>query len=184
MRSVKDQIAWCGRAQWAMTGLMFALVAAFVVLAWWPLWARQRQLKGQIESATRQLQVDQARAMNLPLLAGEVAKMEAKLQRFNKRLPRTADLGEFVRELTRVSQDCRLRKLVHQPGQPRRLELYNEVPITMNFEGDFGTVFTFIRQMEEMQRLVRVRNLNIRCRDAKLGQVDVSMALNIYYSDL
>jgi hypothetical protein len=54
----------------------------------------------------------------------------------------------------------------------------------MNFEGDFQNVFSFIRQLEEMQRLTRVRSLTVKCKDGKLGHVDVSMAMNIYFSEL
>ena len=36
---------------------------------------------------------------------------------------------------------------------------------------------------EEMQRITRVRNLTIRTKDSKLGQVEVQMAMNLYYAD-
>jgi Tfp pilus assembly protein PilO len=99
-------------------------------------------------------------------------------------LPKTAELGEFLRDLTPVSQQYAIRKLIHQPGTVKRLDLYGEIPITMNFEGDFQNVFSFLRQLEEMPRLTRVRNLTIKAKDGKLGQVDVNMAMNIYFSEL
>ncbi len=67
---------------------------------------------------------------------------------------------------------------------PPCLELYSEIPITMNFEGDFSSVFGFLREMEAMPRLTRVKSLNIRTKDPKLGIVDVNLAMNIYFSEL
>lgn len=184
MRSIKNQSMWCARAQLTLSLMMGGLILVFVVAAWWPACVRQSRLRDEIASRSKMLESNQSRAMNLPILAAEVAKLEAKLQRFNKKLPRTAELGEFVRDMTQASQQCALRKLVHQPGQVKRHELFSEVPISMNFEGDFAGVFAFLRQMEEMQRLTRVKNINVRTKDSKLGSVEVNMAMNIYYSEL
>lgn len=184
MRSIKTQSTWCTRAQLTLSLIMGALFVTFVAGAWWPACLRQARLREQIDSRSKMLETNQSRAMNLPILAAEVAKLEAKLQRFNKKLPKTAELGEFVRDMTQASQQCSLRKLVHQPGQVKRHELFSEIPITMNFEGDFTTAFAFLRQMEEMQRLTRVKNINVRTKDSKLGSVEVNMAMNIYYSEL
>ncbi len=184
MRTVKSQIAWCARAHWCLSIVMGAMVITFIVFGWRPAWSRQRQLRTDIESASHILDTNQSRATNLPILMLEVSRLKGKLDRFNKKLPKTAELGEFIRDLTQYSQQNSLRKLVHQPGAIRRLELYGELPITMNFEGDFNSVFTFLRQMEDMSRLARVKTLTIRCRDPKLGGVDVSMAVNVYFSEL
>ena len=50
--------------------------------------------------------------------------------------------------------------------------------------GDFANVFSFIRRLEEMQRLTRVKSLSVHCKDGRLGQVDVNLAMNIYFSEL
>ena len=183
-RTIKSQIAWCARAHWVLSILMGVLLVSFILFGWRPAWSRQRQLRTEIDAAARVLDTNQSRASNMSVLMREVARLQSQLARFNKKLPRTAELGEFIREITQVSQQCALYKLVHQPGQIRRLELYSEVPITMNFEGNFNDVFLFLRQMEQMQRLARVKNITVRTRDTKLGTVDVSMAMNIYFSEL
>ena len=184
MRSLKTQIAWCARAQWTMSLVMATLFLLFFVVGYRPANQRLLALRGQIAGSSKRLETNQSRAMNLPILAAEVAKLEARLQRNNKQLPRTLELGEFIGQMTLVSQQSNLRKLVHQPGAVRRLELYSEIPITMTFEGDFTNVFSFLRQMEEMQRLTRVKSLTVRSRDPKLGLVDVSLSMNINFSDL
>lgn len=184
MRSIQNQSAWCARAQKTTTIVMAVLVVGFVALAWWPSQRRQQRLRADVAAMSRKLEVNQAQAVSLPILARDVAQLEARLAKFNKKLPKTAELGEFIRDLTQAGQQYSIRKLVHQPGQVKRQELYSEIPITMNFEGDFNNVFTFVRQLEEMQRLIRVKALNVRLKDGKQGVVDVSLAVNIYYSEL
>jgi Tfp pilus assembly protein PilO len=184
MRTVQSQIAWCARAQWTMTIIMGSMIGLFLLLGYRPAVQRLSFLRSEIANRSQLLDENQTKARRLPMLAFDVERLRTKLEKNNKRLPKTAELGEFIRDLTQVSQQCAIRKLVHQPGTVRRLDLYGEIPVTMSFEGDFQNVFSFIRQMEDMQRLTRVRNLNIRCKDGKLGHVDVSMAMIIYFSEL
>ncbi|HSI36800.1 MAG: type 4a pilus biogenesis protein PilO [Phycisphaerae bacterium] len=182
MRTVKSQIAWCARAHWGLSIIMGGLLIAFVVFGWRPAWQRQRQLRAEIETASRMLSQNQTRTSSMTILQGEVLRLKRNVERETKKMPRTAELGEFIRDLT--GQAGGLRKLVHQPGQVRRLDLYTEIPITMSFEGDFGTVFTFLRQVELMPRQVRIKNVTVRTRDPRQGVVDVNLALNIYFSEL
>jgi Tfp pilus assembly protein PilO len=167
-----------------MSIFIASLFLLFFVVGYRPANQRLLLLRQEIAARSKRLETNQSQAMKLPILANEVLKLEAKLQRNNKKLPKTAELGEFIRDLTQASQQCNLRKLVHQPGTVRRVELYGEIPITMNFEGDFNNVFNFLRQMEEMQRLTRVKTLTVKSKDPKLGHVDVNMAMNIYFSEL
>src|SRR4051794_4720874 len=184
MKSLQSQIAWCARAQWAMTLVMTALVAAFILFAYLPGKRRQVELRAQLEDKSRELEANQARASNLLTLAKDVERLQAKLDKQNKKLPKTAELGEFIGNLTPARQQYQIKKFVHQVGTIRRQELFGEIPITMSFEGDFLNVFGFLRELEGMQRLTRVKNLTVRCKDPRTGQVDVSMAMNIYFSEL
>ena len=184
MKSVQSQIAWCARAQWTMTTVMLALTAAFLIFGFLPGNRRQRDLRAQIADKTRELDTNQARANNLLNLAKDVERLQLKLERQNKQLPRTAELGEFIGALTPARQQYQIRKFVHQVGTIKKQDLFGEVPITMTFEGDFLNVFGFLRELEGMQRLTRVKTLSVRCKDPRTGQVDVSMAMNIYFSEL
>ena len=182
MRNLKSQTAWCTRAHWTLSVLMVSLVAGFFALGFRPAIARQRQLRAEIASGTNDLASSRERAANFQLLVGEVKRLENQLLKFDKRLPKTMELPEFIQEMTRASQQCGL-KPVFTPQAVRRLELYSEVPITMTFTGDFVGVFHFLRQLEGMQRLTRVKSLALKGRDAKFGQVEANLVMNIYYSD-
>jgi Tfp pilus assembly protein PilO len=184
MKSLQSQIAWCARAQWTMTLVVVTLLAAFLLFAFVPGRRRQGDLRARIDDKARELDTNQARASNLLTLAKDVERLQGKLEKQNKKLPRTAELGEFIGNLTPARQQYQIKKFVHQVGTIRRQELFGEIPITMSFEGDFLNVFGFLRELEGMQRLTRVKSLTVRCKDPKTGQVDVSMAMNIYFSEL
>ena len=184
MRSIQAQSQLCVRAQWIMSGLMAAVIVLFLVFGYRTGTQRLKELHLEIASRSQKLQTDQARTDTMKFLAEEVVRLDAKLQKFNKKLPRTAELGEFIRDMTQIAQQCAIRKVDSVPGLVKRQELYNEIPITMSFQGEFSGVFSFLRQLEDMQRLARVKNITVKTKDAKLGQVEVNMAMNIYFSEL
>lgn len=184
MRTVQSQIQWCARAQWAMTLVMMSLIAGFLVFGFRPNNQRRNSLRDEIALKVGLLEANQARAQGLTSLAVEVDRLRLKLERFNKKLPKTPGLGEFINDTAERSSQFAIKKLMHQPGMMRRLDLYGEIPIVMSFEGEFTNVFGFVRQLEEMPRLTRVKSLQIKAKDGKQGQVDVNLAMNIYFSEL
>src|SRR5436189_5053466 len=174
MRSIRSQIVWCARAQWTMTFLMVSLGGLFFIFGYRPAGQRLANLRAEIGVKSQRLDTNQYRAQNLTEVAREVDRLRFKLDKFNKRLPRTAELGEFIRDLTTASSNRAIRKLVHQPGTVRRQDVFGEVPITISFEGEFSNVFSFLRHLEEMQRLARIKSLQVHGKDGKLRQVDVT----------
>jgi Tfp pilus assembly protein PilO len=183
MRSIRSQSAWCARAQWTMTILMVSLIGAYAVLGWWPANRRLGALRAEIAARSQRIETNQARASSLPNLAIDVDRLRLKLERFNKQLPKTPGLEDFINDAAQFSNQYGIKRMMHQPGVTRRLELYGETPIVMSFEGEFNNVFTFVRQLEEMPRLTRVKTLNVRSKDGKLGLVDVNLVMNTYFSE-
>jgi len=183
MRSVQSQIAWCARAQWTMTAIMVSLIALYLFFGILPANKRLNAMADEMATKSKQLETNQSRASNLTNLAWDVDRLRLNLERFNKKLLKTAEIGEFLREMTTAGSQLGIRKLNNQPGTVKRQDLYGEIPITMSFEGSFGDVFRFIHELEGMSRLTRVKTLNVHCKDGKSGLVDVNMAMNIYFSE-
>ena len=115
----------------------------------------------------------------------EVTAKQARLERFDKKLPKSPELHAFINNITEVSNQAGLRnKWTVEPGVPIRSDLYAEWPISLEFEGDFKSVFNFLRRAEEMQRLTRVKGLKVRgLNGTKTGQVQVELSMNIYFAE-
>ena len=183
MRSLQTQLAWCVKAQWGLGIGLVVILAAFYFVGYRPQHAKLKERKAQIQQKQQEMDAANTRVANLPAVAIEVEKLRTKLERFNKKLPKQQDLGQFIRDITTLSQQSSLKKLTVQPGAPKRTPLYCELPVLLNFEGDFLNVFSFLRQTEDMQRLTRVNSLTVETKDAKHGQVEVQVSMNIYFSE-
>jgi Tfp pilus assembly protein PilO len=159
------------------------MVLVFVFAGYLPAKHRLDALQGQIQSKTAEVEGNQNRARNLPLLAMEVQELESRVRDYDRQFPKHSDVGEFIKDITRVSQQLALHEFKYQPALPKRGDAYFELPIQMSFQGDFLNVFSFLNEVEHLQRLTRVRRLAIHTKDLKSGIVEVEIGLNIYFSE-
>lgn len=183
MRSLQSQIKWCARGQWALAGVIVALVAAFYVLGFRPLSKRLNDLRGQITQRQRDVFAGRAETKVLPDVAGEVQRLQARLERSNKSIPPQQELSQFIRDITQLSQQANLKRFSYKPGVAARGEQVCELPIPLVFEGDFLNVYAFLRNLEEMPRMTRVRGMHVKAKDRdKSGNVQVQLSMNIYFA--
>ena len=183
MRSLQSQIKWCARGQWALAGVIVALVVGFYVVGFRPMSTRLGALREQITQRQRDVFAGRAETKVLPDVAGEVQRLQARLERSHKSIPPQQELSQFIKDITQLSQQANLKRFSYKPGVPTRSEQVCELPIQLVFEGDFTNVYAFLRNAEEMPRMTRVRGMQIKSRDRETsGHVQVQLALNIYFA--
>ncbi|MEA2708334.1 MAG: type pilus assembly protein PilO [Phycisphaerales bacterium] len=186
MRTLQTQAEWCARAQWVLGVTLIVMIIGFYAIAYRPNKEKLDGLETQIAAKRRDLTSNRTRVQILPDVLLAVNEMRNRLERFDKKLPKAPELHAFINSITEVSSQAGLRnKWTVEPGVPVRSDLYAEWPISLKFEGDFNSVFNFLRRAEEMQRLTRVKGLKIRGLEAagKPGQVQVELSMNIYFAE-
>ena len=184
MRTLQWQILLCKRVQWGSLAIMIGALLLFVLVGYLPAIYRQRALQASIAQDRAQLEENQRSLRNIHDLERQVARLQQQQDSFNKQLPRTQDIGQFIKDINAVSQQAQLHQLESfSPGLPVRNDYYVELPIHMKCQGDFYSIFNFLKQCEEMQQLTRIKSINIRGTDPKLGQVEVKLTMNIYCSE-
>ena len=183
MRTLQSQAGWCARAQWVLGTSIVTLCAAFYLFGYRPSTARLAQLRAQIDMKARELESNQRETAVRPRLEAEVADMKRRLARFHKQLPKQVEWGQFLNDITVLRDQANLRDchIVQAGAKPN--DLFVEFPINVKFQGDFLSVFSFLRQMEQMPRLTRVRDLTVKAKEPGSGVVDVSLSMNIYYTE-
>lgn len=182
MRTLQSQIRWCYKAQCVLAATTFVVLVSFYVFGYRPQTAKLASLEEEIRRREGEIQAHQSKTSTLPDVMKENVQLQKRLDRI-KELPTQQDLPGFLGDLAVLCRQSMLRNVKHQPGAPKRGEKYAELPITLSFEGDFLSVFSFLRNTEELRRLTRMRTLSMRTRDGKAGQVQVQMAMNIYWAE-
>jgi Tfp pilus assembly protein PilO len=183
-RDPKIQMINCTRAQCALGVVLLLVGCAIYLMGIRPATVRLGELQAKFALEKSELQGNQARARDLPKVELEIEHLRQRVERFDKKLPKQQDLAQFIDDLTEISQQSSLQKLAWKPDlKPRRTDQFSELPIQLTFQGDFAGVFDFLRRTEDMQRLTRVRKLELRSLEGSTGQVDVQVTMNIYFAE-
>jgi Tfp pilus assembly protein PilO len=182
MRSLRSQNGWCRRAQRLLLGVLAIGLVAFYLGAYRPQMLALNDLRQQADRRRGELHTAEARARTLPAVMHEVEQLRQRLARFDKKLPRQQDMDQFLRDIAQLGQQAGLRKWTFQTDVPRRRELFVELPIRVTFEGDFDSVYAFLRQAEQMQRLTRIARVHLNGVDPQSGQVSVDAQMQIYFT--
>jgi Tfp pilus assembly protein PilO len=162
---------------------MLTMVVGFYLFGYRPASMRMASMRQEIEIKQRELKDIQQRTQIRPLVEQTVNERRRKLERFDKKLPKQQDFGAFYNDITFLGRQSALSKCSVEPAAvPQRNDRFVELPIDLRFEGNFLNVFSFLRQIDQMQRLTRVQNLKVTSK-GNAGQVEVQLSMNIYYAE-
>jgi Tfp pilus assembly protein PilO len=183
MSSLKSQIDWCRRTQFALTVGVGVFAMLFYLLGYRPREAYEQRLDDEIVSAQQDLAVSQAQARHLPEVAADLERLRIQLADFQN-APAIPDLGEFLRQVTAMSRQTGLQKLeVNFASGTHHSDQFTQLPATLKFQGDFLSACDFLRRLEEMHRLMRMNSIAIHGLDGGRGGVEVTMSMDIYFSE-
>jgi Tfp pilus assembly protein PilO len=181
MGNLQNHVRWFSRAQWMLGVMMVACLGTFFLFGYRPQMARLHQLQAEIGRSQYELQDSQFRTRTLPIVASDVKRLRQQLDA-SRKLPSPQELPQFLKDITQLGAQFSLHPFTFKQGLPSHGELFSELPVTLSFEGDFMDAFNFLRCTEQMQRLIRVRDLNVKSKDAQSGRVEVQLSINIYFS--
>jgi Tfp pilus assembly protein PilO len=170
------------RAQGIFGAALIAAAGLFYVAIYRPQQQQLADLNRQIAFKRMELNSDRSQTDRLPRVTSELAALKRRLAGF-KKLPTDVQYGQFIGEVSQAADKASLQKFNEFPGKPTRLDLFSEQPIVLTFQGSFPSAFAFIRKLEDMERLTRLRELTISTIDGQKGSVDVKLSVNIYYSE-
>jgi Tfp pilus assembly protein PilO len=178
---LRDKTGRYARLQWWLLGVLVAFAAGFWAIVYRPADARANLLHVEVERQRQELEVSRERARDLPRIAAENKALNERLVRA-KRLPRQSEWAEFVRDITTLSQQRDLRKFNYKYGVARREGSFSQLPIQLEFEGDMRNVDAFLREVERLPRLTRLRNVHVKGIPERNGFVTVQLTLNTYFT--
>ncbi|MDD4889857.1 MAG: type 4a pilus biogenesis protein PilO [Phycisphaerae bacterium] len=168
--------------QWLTIAIVGVVVTTFALVIYLPQRHQLKDLRKECAAADETLQRDRSKLSELTQLRGQVDRATRQMEVYNRRLPESQDLGQFLKDVSNYAQLCGLEGASFQPQKPQGGEMYNQLPIAMRFKGSFGEVFRFLRQTRSMPRVTNIRTLSLH-NDPKLeGQCAIDLAMVIFYT--
>ena len=168
-------------------GIIFVLAAILVVVFLvLPKRGDVQEAERRLEQARQQEMVLQTELSQLQAAAENADQLRRELARFRRAVPPVADLPGLINELQSVADVAGVDFFSVAPGDPLAVPAGQaaEVPAQIQVVGGFFPVDEFLFRLETLQRASKVQTVNVVEGPDGLPQVQVTMDVRFYTTDL
>ena len=125
--------------------------------------ARQELAKAEQERLQLQRKLSEVRAVaaNEQAVRDEIAALEKKLTVALRQLPDSKELPVLLTDVTSLGKNAGLDFRAFRPQQEVRKAFYAEVPIDIEFSGNFHDIAVFFDQLARLPRIVNISELEM-----------------------
>jgi len=122
---------------------------------------QRRQIQLKNDRLTSQLQRLNLAKINLQGLKTRLDRIEADLKILNDKIPQTAEIGLFLKNIDALMTSLNLVMINVQPFPAVREKLYTRIPIQLTFTGAFRDSYRLLWKLERMNRLLVMDKISI-----------------------
>ena len=131
--------------------------------------ARAEVTAAQAQERDLERKVSEVRSVvqNLSAFETEIAEMEVKLKQALRQLPDSKELPGLLTDVTSLGKDAGLEFKAFRPKDEIGRDFYAEVPIEIEFSGDYHDIARFFDKVSKLPRIVNVSELKMEIADQK-----------------
>ena len=94
-----------------------------------------------------------------------LADTKTELDFLDKRIPRSVNIGQVLKEIDYLMKDRNIVLVSLQPLPPVEEKLYTKIPIRVMFEGSFANIYHLLYDLETMNRMLVAEDMSISRRN-------------------
>ena len=169
------------RQQLTICVITGAIVGGFVLFRYLPLRSKMKAIR-QIKSS-QALTIAKGAADNKQrlLLNEQLLELRHELENYEEKIPEQSDIGEFLHKIADLMNKHNLSDQMIEPHKEIRAEKLNCIPVKMQCKGKLAQIFEFCRQLQGLDRLVRIEQVKLSNDSDYNGQVSMESRAIIYY---
>jgi len=165
---------------------VFILVLLAVPLAsWWFVFRAQNEEIGQAmkeidhkEAMLEKLDAATAQSEDLAKLNEDIWR---EIQVIESRLPSSKEVDVILEQVAQIALDNNLKLPKVKSAKPVEAATYMEQPLEMIIEGDFDSFYTFLLEVERLDRITRMPEVVITRSKEVDGMIEAEFTLSIYF---
>ena len=169
------------RQQLTICVITGVIVGGFVLFRYLPLRSKMKAIR-QIKSA-QALTIAKGTADNkqLLLLNEQFSKLQRELENYEAKIPEQSNIGAFLHKIADLMNEHDLSDQMIEPQKEINGEKLNCIPVKMQCKGKLAQIFEFYRQLQRLDRLVRIEQVKLLNDSDFNGQVAMESRAIIYY---
>ncbi len=145
-----------------LVGTIVLIGALFCYFFYLPKAKKIDQLNKDIINLDKRIRKAKALARRLPEFEKKAKEIDKRFKLALKLLPDKKEIPTFLEQINHIGIDSGLIFRLFKPSHEIPKGFYNEIPISIEVEGRFHNIMTFIYRITTMQRIVNVFNIQMR----------------------
>lgn len=141
--------------------------------------AEINRLRGQISKLDEDITKTRAIANDIDKFRRENMMLQKRLEKALAKLPNKAEVDQILKQVSRLGKENGLEITVFDRKDEKPQSLYIEVPINLNFRGNFFHVIRFLDQIAKMPRITNIGSISLK-RQTGGEALDISCILTTY----
>lgn len=147
-------------AIWA--GLLILLIGAFVYFSYLPKLKQMDKLKAELTKIEKELEVAKNNARQLNDYRKKMQDAEEQFKIVMRALPEKEEIPTLLTGISKAGTDSGLNFILFQPKKDEIKDFYAEIPVAMTVTGDYHGVATFFESVAGLNRIVNIRNIDMK----------------------
>jgi len=157
------------------------IIGGFGLFRYLPLRRRIKAASQTKAAQTLTIAKGTADGKQLPLLKEQLLELQRELENYEANIPERSDIGVFLQRIAGLMNEHNLRGQVIEPRKEIKAEKLNCIPVNMKCKGRLTQIFEFYRQLQGMDRLIRIEQVKLTNDSDFNGQVSMEAKAVIYY---
>jgi type IV pilus assembly protein PilO len=127
------------------------------------------------------LELQQIKAETQSSLSSKLAQVEDAIGFFESKLPPTSEIDKVLHDVTIIAQKRGLKPKTIRTLQTKDNSGYVEQPLKMELEGNFNSFYSFLLELENLPRIMKIREIELNKQKQSEGLVTADFIVSIFF---
>jgi len=157
------------------------MVVGFVLFRYLPLQKKRKALEHTKSAQMLAIATASNQRAQLPILKEQLLKLQTIAGNYQEKVPKQIDLGAFLHKIADLMNQQNLSEQMVQPGEEIEAGQLSCIPVNMQCKGKLPQIFEFYKQLQALDRLVRIEQVKLNNEKDFNGDVNMQTKAVIYY---
>lgn len=149
-----------------------------------PANARLAESKSRVDAKLTQLGKFQEASTAAEDLSKQLEQLKEAMEFFESKLPPKSQIHEVLEQVTVIAQKQGLKPKTIRTLVKKDNSGYIEQPLKMALEGNFGSFYSFLLELEKLPRIMKIRELELERQKQGDGEIAANFIVSIFFQNM
>ena len=114
-------------------------------------------------------------------LSKQLEEVEEAIAVFESKLPPRSEIDKVLEDITKIVQTHGLVPKTIRTLQVKTNRGYIELPLYMEVHGNFNSYYSFLLELEKLDRITKIRELSLKKKTNSEGETAATFVVSIFF---